>query len=254
MQLFDLNGRVAVVTGGSTGIGLGIARGLAEAGAAVALAGLDDPGAMKAIAELKAFGIRSEFFMVDLKQAAACYRMIETIEQIFGRIDILVNNAGIVIRRRPEEYSEVEWRSHFDVNLDAAFFCAQAVYSGMRRRGGGKIINIASLLATLATPSTAAYAASKAAILQLTRALAVAWAADGIGVNAILPGWIDTAMTRPVRQEVPGLDERIVARTPAGRWGQPEDLAGTAIFLASAASDFITGAGILVDGGYGSLA
>ncbi len=253
MQLFDLNGRVAVVTGGNTGIGFGISRGLAAAGAAVAMAGLDEPEAAGAVAELGRFGVRSRFFAVDLVEPAACRAMIEAVEHAFGRVDILVNNAGIVIRRRPEEYTPAEWQSVFDVNLSAAFFCAQAVYPGMSRRGSGKIINVGSLLGTLATPTTAAYAASKAAIMQLTRALAVAWAREGIAVNAVLPGWIDTAMTRSIREQVPELTERVLARTPAGRWGRPEDLAGVAIFLASAASDFVTGAGIGVDGGYGSL-
>jgi len=253
MQLFDLSRRVAIVTGGNTGIGFGISRGLAEAGAAVAVAGLDDPGAAQAVSELAAFGVRTRFFEVDLREPASCRAMIESVEDTFGRIDILVNNAGTVIRRQPEAYTPAEWHAVLDVNLNAAFFCAQAVYPGMSRRGGGKIINIGSLLGTLATPSTAAYAASKAALMQLTRALAVAWAKDGIAVNAVLPGWIDTAMTRSVRAQVPDLTERIVARTPAGRWGRPEDIAGVAIFLASAASNFVTGGGIVVDGGYGSL-
>ncbi|MGH7189203.1 MAG: SDR family oxidoreductase [Acetobacteraceae bacterium] len=164
-----------------------------------------------------------------------------------------MNNAGIVIRGASEEYTPAEWQSALDVNLHAAFFCAQAAYPGMSRRGRDKIINVGSLLGTLATPTTAAYAASKAAIMQLTRALAVAWAKDGITVNAVLPGWIDTPMSRSVRDQAPELTERVLARTPAGRWGQPEDLAGVAIFLASPASDFLVGSGILVDGGYGSL-
>ncbi len=253
MQLFDLKDRVAIVTGGTTGIGFGISRGLAEAGAAVAMAGLDDPDAASRVAELQAFGARSRFLAVDLKAPEAGRAVIAAVEQAFGRIDILVNNAGIVIRRPPEEYTPAEWQSVLDVNLHAAFFCAQAVYPGMSRCGSGKIINVGSLLGTLATPTTAAYAASKAAIMQLTRALAVAWAKDGITVNAVLPGWIDTPMTRSVRDQAPELTERVLARTPAGRWGQPEDLAGVAIFLASPASDFLVGSGIVVDGGYGSL-
>lgn len=254
MQLFDLKERVAIVTGGNSGIGFGISRGLAAAGASVAIAGLGDSETANAVGELTAFGVRSIFHEVDVTKPAACRAMAEAVEHAFGRIDILVNNAGIAIRRLPQDYTSAEWQSVIDVNLNAAFFCAQAVYPGMSRRGGGKIINVGSILGTLATPSTAAYAASKAGILQLTRALAVAWAEHGIAVNAVLPGWIDTAMTRAVREQVPSLTERVLARTPAGRWGRPDDLAGVAVFLASAASSFVTGAGIVVDGGYGSLA
>ncbi|HTU55508.1 MAG TPA: glucose 1-dehydrogenase [Acetobacteraceae bacterium] len=253
MRAFELAGKMAVVTGGATGIGFGIASGLAEAGAAVAIAGLDGPEVAPSLAALEAFGRKSAFLAADLGTPEACREMIAEAERTMGRIDILVNNAGIAVLKMPQDYTAGEWRSVLDVNLSGAFYCCQAVHPGMARRGGGKIINVASLLAILATAATAPYAASKGALLQLTRALAVAWAKDKIQVNAVLPGWIDTAMTRAARTEAPSLGDRVLARTPAGRWGLPADFAGVAVFLASAASDFVTGAGITVDGGYGSL-
>ena len=254
MRLFDLSGKVAVVTGGNGGIGLGMAKGLAEAGAAVAIAARDAVKAEGAVAEIEKLGGRAFFVSFDAGKAESCRALIESVGQRLGRLDILVNNAGISIRKRPEEYSVEEWQSVLDINLNSAFWCAQAAYPGMREQGCGKIINIGSMMSLQAAPYSAPYAASKGGILQTTRALAVAWAEDNIQVNAILPGWIDTELTRRARSQVPGLNERVLARTPAGRWGEPEDFAGIAVFLAAPASDFITGAGIVVDGGYSSLA
>lgn len=254
MRLFDLSGKVAVVTGGNGGIGLGMARGLAEAGATVAIAARDAAKAGSAVAELERLGARAAFVPFDAGKQDACRAMVETVGREFGRLDILVNNAGISIRKRPEEYTEGEWQSVLDINLNSAFWCAQAAYQGMRARGGGKIINIGSMMSIFAAPYSAPYAASKGGILQATRALAVAWAKDNIQVNAVLPGWIDTELTRTARRQVPELNERVLARTPAGRWGEPEDFAGIAVFLGGPASDFVTGAGIVVDGGYSSLA
>lgn len=254
MRLFDLSGKVAVVTGGNGGIGLGMAKGLAEAGAAVAIAARNAEKAKSAVAELEKLGARAAFVPLDAAKVESCRAMIETVGKEFGRLDILVNNAGISIRKLPQEYTAEEWQSVLDVNLNSAFWSAQAAYAGMRERGGGKIINIGSMMSIFAAPYSAPYAASKGGILQTTRALAVAWAKDNIQVNAILPGWIDTELTRNARSQVPGLNERVLSRTPAGRWGAPEDFAGIAVFLASRASDFVTGAGIVVDGGYSSLA
>ena len=171
----------------------------------------------------------------------------------FGRLDILVNNAGTSIRKPPEAYTAAEWHAVLDTNLTGAFLCSQAVYPIMKRSGGGKIINIGSMFALFGAAYAAPYAASKGALVQLTKSLAAAWAADNIQVNAVLPGWIDTELTRDARQQVAGLHERVLARTPAGRWGVPGDLAGIAVFLASAASDFITGAAIPVDGGFSAM-
>jgi NAD(P)-dependent dehydrogenase (short-subunit alcohol dehydrogenase family) len=147
-----------------------------------------------------------------------------------GRVDILINNAGIVARRRPEDLSLAEWQSVIATNLTSAFLCAQLVYPAMKAAGGGKIINIGSMLSLFGAPFGAAYGASKGGLVQLTRSLAVAWAADSIQVNAILPGWIDTAMGESARSEVSDLETRVTARTPAGRWGQPDDMAGVARF------------------------
>jgi 2-dehydro-3-deoxy-D-gluconate 5-dehydrogenase len=254
MRLFDLSGKVAVVTGGNGGIGLGMAKGLAEAGAAVAIAARDSTKAASAVAEIKKQGGHATFVRFDASKSDSCRAMIETVGQEFGHLDILVNNAGISIRKLPQEYTAEEWQSVLDINLNSAFWCAQAAYSGMCTHGGGKVINIGSMMSIFAAPYSAPYAASKGGILQATRALAVAWAKDNIQVNAILPGWIDTELTRRARIQVPGLNERVLARTPAGRWGEPEDFAGIAVFLAGPASDFVTGAGIVVDGGYSSLA
>jgi 2-deoxy-D-gluconate 3-dehydrogenase len=173
----------------------------------------------------------------------------QTVER-FGRLDILVNNAGVANRKRPELYTPDEWRAVLDVNLTGAFFAAQAAYHAMKRSGGGKMINIGSMMSIFGASFASAYAASKGGIVQLTKALATAWAGDNIQVNAILPGWIDTELTRTARAQVEGLHDRVLARTPAGRWGVPDDLAGTAVFLASPASDFVTGTAIPVDGGY----
>jgi 2-deoxy-D-gluconate 3-dehydrogenase len=168
----------------------------------------------------------------------------------FGRIDILVNNAGISLAAPLAEMSLADWQTVIDVNMTAPFICAQAVYPAMKQAGRGKIINIASVLAQFGAGGAANYAASKGGILQFTRALASAWAIDNIQCNAILPGWIDTELTLRARERVPELHDRIISRVPAQRWGRPDDLAGAAVFLASAASDFVNGAAVTVDGGF----
>jgi 2-deoxy-D-gluconate 3-dehydrogenase len=254
MKLFDLSGRVAVITGGNAGIGLGIAKGLAAAGAAIVIAGRRAEKNLAAAKELEALNARTVAFEVDVTQEESCRAMIDSTVTRFGRIDILVNNAGTNIRKQPEAYALAEWNEVMDTNLNGAFVCAQAAYPHMRKGGGGKIVNIGSMLSIFGASFAAAYAASKGGIVQMTKALACAWAKDSIQVNAILPGWIDTPLTQSARKEVPGLNERVLARTPAGRWGEPQDLAGVAVFLAGPASDFITGAAIPVDGGYSSQA
>jgi 2-deoxy-D-gluconate 3-dehydrogenase len=251
MRLFDLDGRVAIVTGGNGGIGLGIARGLAEAGARVVIAGRDSIKGASAVASLG--GGEHLFVTADVTGQDSCRRLIAEAVERFGRLDILVNNAGISVRAAPQNYTEAEWRAVLDTNLTSTFFTAQAAYPEMKRAGGGKIVNIGSVMSVMAAPYSAPYAASKGGVVQLTKSLATAWAADNIQANAILPGWIETDMTATARAQVPGLHERVLTRTPAGRWGQPSDLAGAAVFLASAASDFVTGATIPVDGGYMSM-
>jgi 2-dehydro-3-deoxy-D-gluconate 5-dehydrogenase len=247
---FDLRGRVAIVTGGNGGIGLAMAQGLAQAGADVVLSGRDATKGAAARGAVEEFGGRVGFVVADLSRPEDCSRLVDDTRRSMGRVDILINNAGIVARRRPEDLSLAEWQSVIATNLTSAFLCAQLVYPAMKAAGGGKIINIGSMLSLFGASFGAAYGASKGGLVQLTRSLAVAWAADSIQVNAILPGWIDTAMGESARSEVSDLETRVTARTPAGRWGQPDDMAGIAVFLASAASDFITGAAIPVDGGY----
>jgi 2-dehydro-3-deoxy-D-gluconate 5-dehydrogenase len=161
-----------------------------------------------------------------------------------------VNNAGINIRKPAHELSLDEWRRVLDTNLTAAFLCSKAAYPAFKALGGGKIINIGSMMSLFGASFAPAYGASKGGIVQLTRSMAVAWARDNIQVNAVLPGWIDTELTRNARQEVSGLHDSVLRRTPAGRWGDIDDMAGVAVFLASPASDFVTGTAIPVDGGY----
>jgi 2-dehydro-3-deoxy-D-gluconate 5-dehydrogenase len=247
MKLFDLSGKAALVTGGNGGIGLGMAQGLAQAGARVAIAGRDSAKNQKA---LTAIGTGSIALIADVCDERACRAMVDEAARRLGRLDILVNNAGINIRKQPHEYSLDEWQRVITSNLTSAFVAAQAAHPHFVHAGGGKIINIGSMMSLFGASFAAPYGASKGGIVQLTRSLACAWAKDHIQVNAVLPGWIDTALTRRAREEVAGLHERVLARTPAGRWGEPADLAGIAMFLSSPASDFITGAAIPVDGGY----
>jgi 2-deoxy-D-gluconate 3-dehydrogenase len=249
-NLFDLAGRVAIVTGGNTGIGLGIARGLADAGASLVIADRNSENAASAKAELEAYGHPVLVLTIDVTDAKSVARMVAATLSAFGRIDILVNNAGISISAPIEDMALADWQKVIDVNMTAPFICAQAVHPAMKATGRGKIINIASVLATLGAGQAANYAASKGGILQFTRALATAWAADNIQSNAILPGWIDTDLTERAREIRPELHDRILARVPAHRWGRPDDLAGAAVFLASTASDFVNGAALTVDGGF----
>jgi 2-deoxy-D-gluconate 3-dehydrogenase len=250
MRLFDLKGRVAIVTGGNGGIGLGMARGLAEAGARVVVAARNADKARLAVKELEGLGGEARFVAVDVADEASVEAMVRATVDAFGALDILVNNAGTNIRKQPQEYSLAEWRQLIDTNLTSAFLCSRAAYPHMQKAGRGKIINIGSMMSIFGASFTAPYAATKGGIVQLTRAMACAWAKDHIQVNAVLPGWIDTELTRQARRQVAGLHERVVARTPDGRWGNGEDFAGIAVFLASPAADFITGTAIPVDGGY----
>ncbi len=250
MHLFDLTGRVAIVTGGNGGIGLGMARGLVQAGASVVLAGRNASKAEAALAALREHGGNCRFVAADVTRASACRDLISEAVEAYGRLDILVNNAGTSIRKRPEDYTEQEWHHVLDTNLTSAFLCSQAAFPAIRQAGGGKIINIGSMMSLFGAPYATPYAASKGGMVQMTRALATAWAGDNIQVNAVLPGWIDTELTQRARNDVPGLHAHVQARTPTGRWGVADDLAGIAVFLASRASDFVTGAAIPVDGGF----
>jgi 2-deoxy-D-gluconate 3-dehydrogenase len=248
--LFDLGGKVAIVTGGNGGIGLGMARGLAEAGANIAIVGRNEAKSVAAITELKQRGASAISVIADVTDKAAVAAMVERVRRELGRIDILVNNAGINIRKPPHALSLEEWDSVIRTNLTSAFLCSQAVYPAMKEAGGGKIINIGSMMSIFGASFAPAYAASKGGIVQFTRSCAIAWAADNIQANAVLPGWIDTDLTRRARAEIGGLHDRVLARTPTARWGASADFAGIAVFLSSSASDFVTGTAIPVDGGF----
>ncbi len=250
MSLFDLKGKVALVTGGNGGIGLGMAQGFAQAGANVIVAGRKADKSQAAAAALAKLGVKTAVLEVDVADETSCAAMIADAVKLMGRIDILVNNAGINIRKRPEAYNMAEWREVLSINLDGAFYCAHAVHPVMQKGGGGKIINIGSMMSIFGAPFAAPYAASKGGIVQLTKALATAWAVDNIQVNSILPGWIDTELTQKAREQVDGLHQNVLKRTPAARWGEPNDFSGIAIFLGSKASDFVTGTAIPVDGGF----
>jgi len=250
MKEFDLRGKVAVVTGGNGGIGFGMARGLARAGANIAVVGRNQEKSAAAVQTLRDLDIQAQAFQADVTDADAVSELVDTVAAAFGGIDILVNNAGTNIRKRPEDLEPDEWHEVMNTNLTSAFLCSRACYPILKRAGGGKILNNGSMLSIFGTPWGPAYAASKGGVVQLTKSLATAWAADNIQVNCFLPGWIDTDLTRKARREVDGLHDRVLARTPAGRWGDIEDFEGVAIFLASAASNFITGTAIPVDGGF----
>jgi 2-dehydro-3-deoxy-D-gluconate 5-dehydrogenase len=224
--------------------------GMAQAGATIVIAGCNAEKNMTAVEELKRLGADASAIAVDVLKEDSCRALIAETAKAYGRLDILVNNAGMSIRKQPEQYTLAEWHTVLDSNLTSAFLCSHAAYPAMKQGGRGKIINIGSMMSIFGAPFAAAYAASKGGMVQMTKAMATAWAKDNIQVNAILPGWIDTALTRRARQEVQGLHDSVLKRTPAGRWGVPEDFAGIAVFLAAAASDFITGAAITVDGGF----
>jgi 2-deoxy-D-gluconate 3-dehydrogenase len=248
--VFDLTGKVAIVTGGNSGIGLGMAQGLAAAGATVALAARTQDKSQRAAAEIEAAGGKAFAVVCDVTDGDSIEAMVATVTQRCGHINILVNNAGTNIRKRPEELSFEEWRTVMDTNIDSAFRCSNACYPALKAAGGGKILNNGSMLSIFGAPWGAPYSASKGAMVQYTKSLATAWAQDNIQVNCFLPGWIDTQLTQQARQQVEGLNEKVLARTPAKRWGTPADFKGLAVFLAGPGSDFITGTAIPVDGGY----
>ena len=250
MTVFNLDGKVALVTGGNGGIGLGMARGLAKAGASIMVAGRNAEKSKAAAAELGRLGVRTATFDGDIAKPEIARAAVEATVKSLGRLDILVANAGINIRKQPQDYTPAEWQSILDINLNGPFLCAQAAYPVMKAAGGGKIITTGSMMSLFGSSFAAAYAATKGGIVQMTRSLAVAWAKDNIQVNAILPGWIETDLTRAARKEVAGLHERVLARSPTGRWGTPDDFEGIAVFLSSPASDFVTGTAIPIDGGY----
>jgi 2-deoxy-D-gluconate 3-dehydrogenase len=253
MDMFGLENKVAIVTGGNGGIGKGIANGYASAGADVVIVARDSKKIDSAVRDIEqAFDVRVLGLPVDVSDESAVQQMTEKVYWEFGRIDILVNNAGINIRKMPQDLEVTDWDQVMVGNLRSAFVCSKAVYPAMKAGGGGKIVNIGSMTTLFGGAKLAAYSASKGGIVQMTRSMACAWATDNIQVNAILPGWIDTAMTKQARIDIEGLNEKVIARTPIGRWGETHELQGAAIFLGSQASDFVTGVALPVDGGFSS--
>ena len=251
-KLFDLTGKVAVVTGGNGGIGLGIAMGLAGAGANIVIAARSVEKTAQALENIRALGVEAHGITVDVTQEPAIQRMVTSTIDHMGRLDILVNNSGIAVRAQPQELTAAQWDSVVDVNLRAAFLASKAAYPQMVTAGGGKVINVGSMYSIFGSDWGAPYAASKGGLVQLTKSLAVAWAKDNIQVNAVLPGWIVTDLTRGIQDADPNRYDNISRRIPTGRWGEPSELAGAAVFLASTASDYVTGATLAVDGGYSS--
>ena len=251
-NLFDLTGKTAIVTGGNGGLGLGMAKGMAQVGANIVVAARNDDKTDAAVKELEALGTEVIGINVDVADENSVSGMVSKSIEAFETIDILVNNAGIGIRKLPQEYSLEEWNKVMDVNLTGTFLCAREIYDHMKSKGSGKIINIGSMTSIFGLDWAAAYASSKGGIVQLTKTLAVSWAKDNIQVNTILPGWIHTNLTQSIKDNYSARYDHILSRIPDGRWGEPSDLAGTSVFLSSSASDYVTGVSIPVDGGYTS--
>jgi gluconate 5-dehydrogenase len=246
--LFDLTGRIALVTGSSQGIGLALARGLAGAGAAVVLNGRDRDKLARAAEGLRAEGARVATAAFDVTDSESIAGALALLDPELSAIDILVNNAGIHRRAPLAEMTEAQWREVIDTDLTSAFLVTRAVAPGMIARGRGKIVNVCSLMSEVGRPTIANYAAAKGGLKMLTRSMAVEWARHNIQSNGIGPGYIATELTRPLMED-PAFNQWICARTPAGRWGRPDELVGAAIFLAAPASDFVNGQIIYIDGG-----
>ena len=246
-ESFDITGKVAIVTGAYQGLGRGMAIGLAEAGADVVL--VDRQEATETAGVLQSLGRKTLTFAADLMSIERIPMIVQKTVETFGKIDILINNAGTIRRTPAIDYSEKDWDDIMAVNAKTVFFFSQAVARDMMKRKSGKIINIASLLAFQGGIIVPAYAASKGAVAQITKALANEWAAHGINVNAIAPGYMATDNTKALRED-PVRSKAILDRIPAGRWGTPQDLAGVAVFLASPASDYVNGHVLVVDGGW----
>lgn len=251
-ELFSLKGDVALVTGGNSGIGKGMVDALAAAGSDIIIAARDEAKTAEAVKDVKKnYGVKVLGVKMDVSQETSVKAGIKKALDEFGKVTILVNNAGTNIRKLPQDYTVTEWDTIMNVNLRGAFLCSKEIYPSMKANGGGKIINTGSMTSLYGNPKVLVYACSKMGILSLTYSLALAWVNDNIRVNAILPGWIETPLTKNVRVAFPNVDRFIRERVPMGRWGKPADFAGAVIFLASHASDFITAEFIRVDGGFG---
>ena len=249
MKLFDLKGKRALVTGGTHGLGMAMAEGLAEAGAELIITGTTPSKMEKALSNYKSKGYTATGYIFDITDdKLAAIKVSEMVSEV-GEIDILVNNAGIIKRELATTMPVDDFRRVIEVDLVGAFIMSQLVGNRMINNGGGKIINICSMMSELGRNSVSAYAAAKGGLKMLTRNLATEWAKHNIQVNGIGPGYFATSQTEPIRVDGHPFNDFIINRTPAARWGDPEDLAGTAVFLASKASDFVNGQIVYVDGG-----
>ena len=253
-NMFRLDGKVALVTGASYGIGFAIAKALANAGAKIVFNDIKQEFVDKGLAAYAAEGIEVKGYVCDVTDEDAVNALVATVEKEIGEIDILVNNAGIIKRIPMHEMSAAEFRQVIDVDLNAPFICAKAVIPSMMKKGGGKIINICSMMSELGRETVSAYAAAKGGLKMLTRNIASEYGEYNIQCNGIGPGYIATPQTAPLRErQADGsrhpFDSFIIAKTPAARWGTPDDLAGPAVFLASEASNFVNGHVLYVDGG-----
>ena len=247
MDIFSLKGQVALITGANRGLGQAMAIGLAEAGASVAVVGRTN--APQVIEKIRAQGVRGEFYSHDLADLDAIPDLVARVKADFGRIDILVNNAGMQSRHKSAEFPKKDWQRVIDVNMNAVFFMCQEVGKIMLEQKRGKIINMASLLSFQGGLTVPAYAASKGGVAQFTKSLSNEWASQGINVNGIAPGYMDTEMNTALIAD-PTRSRQILERIPAGRWGRPEDMVGAVIYLASPASDYVNGTIITIDGGW----
>ena len=249
--MFSIKDKVSIVTGGNGGIGEGIAKGFADSGSIVAIVGRNDEKSKKVKDDIIGSGGKAEYFSCDVSKYESVKSCIEEINSKLGSVDILVNNAGIGIRtKEPQELTEDNWRTVIETNLSSVHYFSSLIIDQMKEKGSGKIINIGSMFSIFGGAHASVYAASKGGVVQYTKSCAVAWIKYGIQVNAILPGYITTNLTDGFKEFFPEEANLVTTRIPAGRWGVPNDLAGTAIYLASPASDYVTGTFIPVDGGY----
>ncbi len=248
-DLFDLSGRTALVTGASKGLGRAMAVGLARAGCDLALCARSLPGLAETRAAAQALGVRAEVFAMDVLDRAGVRRAVAAAVEKLGGLDILLNNAGVNVRKPVLELSEEEWDLVVDTNLKGYFLVAQAVAPHLIARGYGKVINVSSIFGAVGMNDQLAYASSKGGVVQMTKVMAIEWARHGVTVNAIAPTYFETPLVAALRRD-PERFRFINERTPMGRWGQPEELEGTVVYLASRASDFVTGQTVYVDGGW----
>ncbi len=248
-EIFDLVGRVAVVTGAGRGLGRTMAKALAAAGADVALAARSEPELKSTAAEIEGLGRRAAAIVTDVTVEDSCESLMAEVVKRLGRLDILVNNAGINIRKPVLEITPREYKKVLETNLYGYFLCARAAGRRLVEQGSGKVINISSIMGSVTLPGQAAYSSSKGAVELLTRVMALEWATSGVQVNSLAPTYFETDLTKPLFED-PERHQFIVERTPMARWGQPHELSGAVVFLASSASDYVTGQTLTVDGGW----